>query len=661
MTSKASTTTEVIVPFGRDAEWLEARELVKNDGGLPSHRLHDDTLVNSDNWEILKQQGYYSPYGTWAKEVIVYPEPNGKFIKGRDVKDAFIDDRRRQWIFPSSAIPEIAIGKEAVALFVNPQDVEVGSKKVVISSPPESITVLTRFMQKDGWGKVDEETRIPLKANLALVPSGEQRYLWRINGRGVRPLARGVNDFGISGRDVFALRRPVHKLGVASVQAGYKQAAFTRPITPKIIAPLLVEAKTNHEELLRSGILNHDQIRPYEALFRALERCCEALITAQRTEAVAHLAGGVAHDFNNLLTVIIGNLELLERQGNRDRIDTGAARLIASAQQAAEQGAVLTGRLLAFSRRQAFAPRIIAITGLVAAASDLLRRTLGEHIRLETLLAGGLWSTRVDPQELQSALLNLAINARDAMRDGGKLTIETSNSYLDKAYAAANSDVTPGQYVLLSITDTGTGMTPETLERAIEPFFTTKQEGEGTGLGLSQVHAFIKRSGGHLKLNSEPGAGTTVKLYLPRYHDAEALETKPPESPVTARSTEVSHAVLLVEDDPNVREFSHNALEYLGYRVYQAADAPAALELLARRPDIRLLFADVGLPGMNGRQLAEAATRHAPNLKILFTTGYARNAIIHTGILDFRVELLTKPFTVAALGRKLSEMLRDDR
>jgi CheY-like chemotaxis protein len=289
--------------------------------------------------------------------------------------------------------------------------------------------------------------------------------------------------------------------------------------------------------------------------------------------------------------------------------------------------------------------------------SDLLRRTIGAGIAIETVVAGGLWRTRIDPNQFQSALLNLALNARDAMPGGGKLTIETANAYLDDDYAARHTEVTPGQYVLVAVTDTGIGMNREIRDRAFEPFFTTKAEGKGSGLGLSQVFGFLKQSGGHIKLYSELGQGTTVKLYLPRHLGGEVTQTPEEHSKsVSQPSSEVT--VLLVEDDPNVREFSAFALQGLGYRVFEAVDAASALECLDRYPSVDLMFTDVGLPGVNGRLLAEEARRRAPNLKILFTTGYARNAIVHNGVLDHGVELLAKPFTVEALGRRLNEMLR---
>jgi PAS domain S-box-containing protein len=380
-----------------------------------------------------------------------------------------------------------------------------------------------------------------------------------------------------------------------------------------------------------------------------------ALAQAQKMEAIGYLTGGVAHDFNNLLTAIQGSIELIEQQSGPVEPAT-AARLLGPAKSAAERGAALTQRLLAFARRQALAPQHLDINRLVSGISELLRRTLGSAIQTEIVLAGGLWRSYVDANQLESALVNLAVNARDAMPDGGKLTIETGNTYLDDEYAASHEEVTPGQYVMLAVSDTGTGMTPETMAHALEPFFTTKEEGRGTGLGLSQVYGFVKQSGGHLKLYSEPGHGTTVKIYLPR-STAASVSERPAERPQPV-ATGDGESVLLVEDDRDVREFGTAALSHLGYRVLEAADPEAALRVLADHPEIALLFTDVGLPGLNGRQLADEARRRAPGLKILYTTGYARNAIVHHGLLDIGVHLLPKPFTVDALGRKLREALQ---
>lgn len=387
----------------------------------------------------------------------------------------------------------------------------------------------------------------------------------------------------------------------------------------------------------------------------ALEQSRAVLAQAQKMEAVGQLTGGVAHDFNNLLTVIQGSLELLEQGGSRIAPDR-LATLLGAARRAAERGASLTHHLLAFSRQQALSPENLDINRQVGGMSELLRRTLGEDIAIETVVAGGLWRSLIDPNQLENALLNLAVNARDAMPSGGKLTIETGNVYLDDDYAAAHEEVAAGQYVMLAVSDTGTGMTPETAARALDPFFTTKEVGKGTGLGLSQVYGFVKQSGGHLKIYSEFGRGTTVKIYLPRHLSAGAVSERAIErrAPVSSANGE---AVLLVEDDADVREFGASALTHLGYRVFEAPDADAALAILGENPEIALLVTDVGLPGRSGRELADEAQRRAPNLKIVYTTGYARNAIVHGGVLDAGVELVPKPFTAAALGRKLRQML----
>ncbi len=380
----------------------------------------------------------------------------------------------------------------------------------------------------------------------------------------------------------------------------------------------------------------------------------EQLRQAQKMEAVGQLTGGVAHDFNNLLTVIIGNIENLQRYLPQR---AEAQRMIAAIMRAATRAATLTHRLLAFARRQPLEPRAVDINKLVAGMSELLRRSLGETIVIETVLAGGLWRTLADPNQLENALLNLAVNARDAMAGGGKLTIETANAFLDEAYAAQHQDVAPGQYVMIAMSDTGCGMSEETIDKAFEPFFTTKEVGQGTGLGLPQVYGFVKQSGGHVKIYSELGQGTTIKLYLPRLAAGEvasdvAADARPmPNAPANG-------AILLVEDDEDVRQYSADILRETGYRVVEAADGTAALAALSEEPGIRLLFTDVGLPGrLNGRQLADEARRRRPDLKVLFTTGYARNAIVHQGRLDPGVALLLKPFTAASLTAMVSQVL----
>ena len=381
---------------------------------------------------------------------------------------------------------------------------------------------------------------------------------------------------------------------------------------------------------------------------------------AQKMEGIGQITGGVAHDFNNLLTIIIGNLETLQR--NLDGRTPGDDRLLRAADNAmrgARRAETLTQRLLAFARQQPLEPKPVELGRLVTNMSDLLRRTLGEHITVETVLDGGLWRALADPNQLELAILNLAVNARDAMPGGGKLTLETANAYLDDKYAAAQVEVLPGQYVMLAVTDNGSGMPPDVLARAFDPFFTTKDVGHGTGLGLSQVYGFVKQSRGHVKLYSEVGVGTTVKLYLPRAHAVHAVaESEPDEPVVRGRAGET---ILVVEDDEDVRTYSCETLRDLGYNVLEAKDARAGLELLGRHPEVGVLFTDVGLPGgMNGRELAETARKRKPGIGVLFTTGYARNAIVHEGRLEPGVRLITKPFTRGTLASKLRDIL-DDR
>ncbi|HKR33411.1 MAG TPA: response regulator [Steroidobacteraceae bacterium] len=379
----------------------------------------------------------------------------------------------------------------------------------------------------------------------------------------------------------------------------------------------------------------------------------EQLRQSQKMEAIGQLTGGVAHDFNNLLTVIVGNLETIWRHAPTD--DGKLRRAIDQVTRGAQRAVTLTQQLLAFSRRQPLNPKPTDINRLVAGMSDLVRRTIGENIAVETVLAGGLWRVAIDPHQLESALLNLAVNARDAMPEGGKLTIETANAHLDDGYAGRYPELTPGQYVVLCVTDTGTGMTADVIARAFEPFYTTKPIGQGTGLGLSQVYGFVKQSGGHVKLYSEAGEGTTVKIYLPRI-SAQADEEQETHLNLPPGG-EVHEVVLVVEDDHDVRLFTTESLRDLGFTVLEASDGPSALKQLEQHPEVQLLFTDVGLPGINGAQLVAAARERRPDIKVLFTTGYARNAIVHQGRLDPGVELITKPFTRAQLAARIRDVL----
>jgi two-component system NtrC family sensor kinase len=385
-----------------------------------------------------------------------------------------------------------------------------------------------------------------------------------------------------------------------------------------------------------------------------------ALRQAQKMEAVGRLSGGIAHDFNNMLTVILGNIDMAVRRLGDE--NSRVQRLLESARQASERAAILVQRLLAFSRQHPQEVKAVDINRLVQSMSELLRRTIGETVSVETVLGGGLWKIAVDPNQLENAIINLAVNGRDAMPNGGRLTIETANTYLDDVYVTRTAHgLTPGQYVMLAVTDSGLGMAREVIERAFEPFFTTKPVGMGTGLGLSMVYGFAQQSGGYVKIYSELGEGTTVKLYFPRLAEQRELPDWSADQRVASRTPPAaigSESILLVEDDEDVRKFATDVLSEQGYTVHAAADGASALQLLDSESNIALLFTDVVLPGgMNGRQLADEAQRRRPGLKVLYATGYTRNAIIHQGRLDAEVELLGKPFTAAALSRKVRQIL----
>ena len=380
----------------------------------------------------------------------------------------------------------------------------------------------------------------------------------------------------------------------------------------------------------------------------------EALRQSQKMEAVGQLTGGLAHDFNNLLTGISGSLELLQARVAQGRIGN-LERYLMTAQGAAQRAAALTHRLLAFSRRQTLDPKPTDANRLVAGLEELIRRTMGPGVAVEVIAAGGLWATLVDPNQLENALLNLCINARDAMPGGGGLTIETSNKWLDERNARER-DLAPGQYVSLYVSDNGSGMTPEVAARAFDPFFTTKPIGMGTGLGLSMVYGFTRQSGGQARINSESGQGTKVCLYLPRHH-GEVGTAEEPDEQAGAPRTEAGETVLVVDDEPTVRMLVTEVLGDLGYTAIEAADGSAGLKVLQSDARIDLLVTDVGLPGMNGRQLADAAREHRPGLRVLFITGYAENAVLNHGHLDPGMHVMTKPFAIDALASRIKELI----
>jgi signal transduction histidine kinase/CheY-like chemotaxis protein len=395
-----------------------------------------------------------------------------------------------------------------------------------------------------------------------------------------------------------------------------------------------------------------------EAEMHRREHAEATLRQSQKIEAIGQLTGGIAHDFNNMLTVIMGNLDTLRRRMPTLDDTPNLAKPLQAAQLGARNAAKLTHRLLAFSRQQALQPTALDLNALVSGLSDMLGRTVGEQVKIETVLTAGLWPAFADANQMENAIVNLAVNARDAMPDGGTLTIETQNVFLDEAYARRFSDVQAGQYVMVSVSDTGIGIPPDRLDRVFEPFFTTKAAGKGTGLGLAMVHGFVKQSGGHIRVYSELGHGTVVKIYLPRL----AGEPKAAAAPRGVSSNtdaappraKPGETILLVEDHAGVREYAAGTLEDLGYRVIAAEDGPRALAALEAESRVDLLFTDVVLSGgMNGRQLAEAATALRRGLPVLFTTGYTRNAIVHHGRLDPGVNLLGKPYTQRDLAEKI--------
>ena len=468
---------------------------------------------------------------------------------------------------------------------------------------------------------------------------------WNVGAQRIKGYARdeiiGRHFSVFYGDEERAAGRPQHTLEMAARHGRYEEEGWrVRKDGTRFLASVVVEAvRDAHGALIGFAKVTRD--------IGERVRQQQALVQYQKMDALGQLTGGVAHDFNNLLHVIKNAVEIL---GQRLTVaGPDVHNYLEMLKRNADRAASLTQRLLAFSRRQILDPKPANPNALVIDVTTLLEQVLGEHVAIETVLGAGVWWISVDTNQLETAILNLAINARDAMASHGKLTVETSNAFLDEAYSGAHAEVKPGQYVLIAISDTGAGMTPDVAAKAFEPFFTTKEVGHGTGLGLSQVYGFIKQSGGHAKIYSELGHGTTVKLYLPRLvtlPDA-AAEQRPATMPIgTGRGT-----ILVVEDDEDVARFTVDVLAQMGYRVLSARDAAAAMRVLEVEPAVQLLFTDIGLPGgVNGRQLADQALARWPALRVLFTTGYTRNAVIHHGRLDPDVDLIVKPFTQSTLA-----------
>jgi PAS domain S-box-containing protein len=408
-------------------------------------------------------------------------------------------------------------------------------------------------------------------------------------------------------------------------------------------------------ELIGFAKVTRDVTERMEAQ-RMLRQAQEQLAVSQTMEAIGQLSGGIAHDFNNLLMIVLGNLETIQRRTKDLGGSANVQRALNNAMRGAQRAAALTARLLAFSRRQPLNPRPLDVNKFLTGLVEFVQRSLGELIEIEAVGAAGIWQIEIDAAHLESALVNLAINSRDAMPRGGKLTIEAANVFIDEEYCRVNPELSPGQFVTICVSDTGTGMSKDVLDRAFEPFFTTKDMGQGTGLGLSQVYGFVKQSGGHIKLYSEPGQGTTVKMYFPRLVGRGAEEDDGLSEPVEVG--EQGETILVVEDDDDVREYLLDALRDLKYHVISASNADGALNILKRAAvRVDLLLTDVIMPGANGRELGRRAQQLRPSLKILYMTGYSRNAVVHQGRLDDGVEFIQKPMTQAELSARVRQIL----
>jgi len=457
-------------------------------------------------------------------------------------------------------------------------------------------------------------------------------------------------------RNASLLERPLDALTLSSASLAALRGRQRQYEVRAYLAARAAAAETL-EELVAS------RTRELEAANAALrvqmaerERVEDALRQAQKMEAVGQLTGGLAHDFNNMLTGISGSLELMQARIAEGRLED-LGRYVTRAALSATRAAALTHRLLAFSRRQTLSPKPTDIEALITGMGELIRGTIGPMVTLETNLAKGLWITLCDPNQLESALLNLVINARDAMPDGGTLVVTAANTTLDDAYLSQQVDVEAGEYVVLSVRDTGVGMPPEVLTRAFDPFFTTKPIGEGTGLGLSMVYGFAKQSAGHVRIDSDPGRGTTVRLYLPRYHAGAPADDEGTEAGPAPRAY-AGETILVVDDEPTIRMLVCEVLEELGYAAVEAGDANEGLRILRSNRPIELLITDVGLPnGMNGRQLADAARKNNPDLRVLFITGYAETAVAGSGGLEPGMDVITKPFALHSLAVKIGALI----
>ncbi len=457
--------------------------------------------------------------------------------------------------------------------------------------------------------------------------------------------------------NVMFLERPLNALSLLSA---VRSALRARRRQRQVRDHLAAQAEAAEHEAARLEARVRERTAALEKAERERQKVTMALVQAQKMEAVGQLTGGLAHDFNNMLAAIAGSLELLEIRLAQGRIEQ-LGRYISLAQEGAQRAAALTQRLLAFSRRQTLDPKPTSLNTLIAGMAELIRSSLGSSITVETALQKDLWPTLCDPHQLENALLNLCINARDAMPHGGQLTIGTENAHLTPAQAAALPEAKPGAYAMLCVSDTGCGMPPEVVARVFDPFFTTKPLGQGTGLGLSMIYGFVQQSGGHVQISSTVGRGTTVRLYLPR-HDGAADDGQREGATATRAQATAEGTVLVVDDEPSVRTLISEVLTDLGYAVHVAWDGPSALQILSSLTAVDLLVTDVGMPGgMNGRQLADAARQQRPGLKILFITGYADTVLSGRDLLGTGMAAMAKPFTISGLAAKICTMVGSGR
>jgi PAS domain S-box-containing protein len=449
---------------------------------------------------------------------------------------------------------------------------------------------------------------------------------------------------------------PARALALASETGRYEAEGWrVRKDGSRFLASVVIDRILDDVgELVGFAKVTRDITERVEAQAK-LKAMQEQLAASQKLEAIGQLTGGIAHDFNNLLMIVLGNIETAQRHLKSIPQSANLLRVLGNAMRGARRAAALTSRLLAFSRRQTLDPKPLDVNNFLTGSVEFLQRSLGEQVDIQAVGSAGLWMVEVDSDHLESALVNLAINARDAMPNGGKLTIEAANVFADEEYCKQNPELSPGQYVVICVSDTGLGMSKEILGHAFEPFFTTKELGQGTGLGLSQVYGFVKQSGGHIKIYSEEGQGTTIKIYLPRYTGSAAPEAREDQS--VAEGTQ-SETILVVEDDPDLRTYLTEILRNLNYEVLAVPHAQSALTILLqveRRVD--LLLTDIVMPGINGRELGRRAQEMRPELPILYMTGYSRNAVVHHGRLDEGLELLQKPVSQAEVATRVRELL----